>query len=262
MAGSYIAENTATPRRGSFGEGEYLRCEQPLRASELEMVCVVGHALVGVSASHLHAAGSVLKSGSWVATPVLARSTIEVCLQAWWLLDPAIEASARIQRGMAQRVLSLMNEHKTFSTDHVVYASPETPEEIFDSAEAQGFKQVLKDGKFAGFGKAVPPITHLAATLFKQGSVRGDYLYRRFSAIAHGSPHGAVRSIYLQPDGSVSWDQARKELVGTCMAACAATGSMFTRTVAHFGWNDERFAAQWQSTFDVLEGLNEGVIGL
>lgn len=120
----------------------------------------------------------------------VARSAMEASARAWWLLDPGIEVSTRVARGLTERLHNVHEQIKILREFNVDLSSQqERLGIIFESAQRWGLNLVVdKNGQPIAVGERRPTTTGLIGRLSDSAYLDEAVavgVYRLFSGGAH-----------------------------------------------------------------------------
>lgn len=195
---------------------------------------------------------------------LIARSVIEGAVRTWWLLDPAIDARARVARGMTERLYGL-RQKLTVAKSFTVASSPERSaavdevddaiEHIVVTAEMLAFG-VRRDkrGRPTAIEEGRPDATRLVAELFASHTKTAvvSMTYRLWSAISHGTGWETDSFSVTEPGPREEYETvslvARPEHLNILMhATCIATIDAADRLVFYMNASRSNRWAQARS---------------
>ena len=190
------------PAPNSRAASEYALCQEPemLRAAYSQGAQLV---FLG-SADHLSGLERALTGHSLSCTPfTCARAVLEACATGLWLLDPEIDAKARITRSLNYRLESIRSQDKLrrkielrgdkagqeWLSQNPATATTERIEHFRDTARRLGIPPRLnKSRRFLDFGSGMPKISERIGCAF--GS-EADYAI--LSLVAHADQTGLTQ---------------------------------------------------------------------
>ncbi len=238
----------------------------PKPDSVFNAMCIGGQ-LIESSADHLSVFAKILVEPiEMIASWTCIRSMLESCALATWLLDPAIDAQARVSRVFALRYEG-MEQLLTFArTANFAPAQIDAQKATIDAVEkdalALGFMPVTsKKGRRIGIGEEMPSATDMI-----KNELHEEKMYRMLSAVAHGH-HWAIRQLcYVASEendeqiGGTLAKAFKKSISIDKTAMLAACGvKAFIRALwnqcRYFGWNSLHFEEVFENVADKLQML-------
>jgi hypothetical protein len=236
--------------------------ERPARDANLSALL-----LVQAAVDHLRALATVLTTQGIIYAPAtLARGAVEAAAQAFYLLDPHIDARERVRRHMNNLLASLHEvrwlilgfENAADDADAAAAARPSPHEvaaektdriqRILESAERHGFIVRRKDDRMRPpYLEPQPPkaLSLVETAVSAADPQLGATYWRLMSSVAHSQPHGLtpflarvnlpVDPVYGDAVGQVqaSAQETALRLFGTPLAAA----SLVERLFPHMGWD-------------------------
>ena len=191
---------------------------------------------------------------------------LESCSLASWLLDPRVDARTRVGRVFAIRHEGMEQQLKCIRADggddNDLQPTMKRIEKVEQDALELGYSPIVNaKGRRVGIGQKMPSATEVIKLMLDE-----EVMYRILSAVAHGhnwairwlsfkpAPEGALR-----PDvGGVpatmfekTVDIDRLALLGLTAAKAFAKPVLYE--CRYFAWDEERFIALLDSTFDKLQ---------
>ena len=220
--------------------------------------------LIEMGADHLSVFRKILIEPVEVsATWTCVRSMLESCALATWLLDPNVDAQARVSRVFAVRYEGLEQQVTFARTGGFSVADIDAQKlrigDVERDAQALGFKRIDdRNGKRIGIAELMPSATDLIKIVLNE-----EKMYRTLSAVAHGH-HWAIRQLcYVasEPDDEeieTTKTKAFKKQVSVdktaWVAACGVRA--FIRPLwnqcRYFGWNHLQFEELFEDVADRL----------
>ena len=193
------------------------------------------------------------------------RSMMEPCSIAAWLLDPQIDARARVSRVFALRYEGLTQQQKFARSinqpDAEIQKIGDRINDVEQAAVNLGYSTVLdRNGRRIGIGERMPGATDIIGDQLDDEST-----YRLLSAVAHGQ-HWAVRQLGFHsvdsndnPDsvGNVPTQAFERTVNVNGIAFLGLHGALaFAHTLwnqyHYFGWNPDSIEELFERTFDRL----------
>lgn len=171
------------PQPGSQAEAELSGFQEP---EHIQDAYIQANLLIEGAADHLMAfTKTVTEPAATIAPWTCVRGALESGALAAWLIDPAVDATVRVQRSFAFRYEGLDQQVKcvrAFGFDSDLQRAKDRIDEVERDALRLGYTQVTnKRGDRTGIGQNMPSVTEIiGATLNAEGS------YRLASAMAHG----------------------------------------------------------------------------
>ena len=194
-----------------------------------------------------------------------ARSMLEPCSLASWLLDQNIDTHTRVGRVFAMRYEGIEQHLKyssvTGASDELLQGSKKRLDDIERHALSLGYPRIVnKNGKRIGIGQKMPSATEVIHDMLDE-----EKLYRLLSAVTHGHDW-AIRELAFRPllEGNLSPNTAKvgvskfeKRVDVNKLALLGLTvAKAFARPVwdqcNYAGWDIERLIGVFDSTFDKL----------
>lgn len=250
---------------GSQAETEHSTYANP---DSIYNAAAIAGPLIDVGADHLSVFRKILIEPVEVSvTWTCVRSMLESCALATWLLDPTIDAQARVSRVFAIRYEG-MEQQVTFARtggfpQSDVDAQKKRIEDVEQDAFALGFKRVEdRNGKRIGIGEQMPSATELIKITLGE-----DQMYRTLSAVAHGHNWAIRQLCYIASEaddgnvGATNTKAFKKEVSVDKIAWVAACGvRAFIRPLwnqcRYFGWNQLQFEELFENVADKLRMSN------
>src|SRR5215218_6387160 len=153
-----------------------------------------GHLLA--AEDHLRGLRAVLADGSAVQAALsMSRAVLEAAARAWWLLDPGIDARARVARGMTERLAELSQRIRSGGQLEGPSIKTAVREQatILAGARQHGFPVVAK-GVATAVGERSPASSELVRRMFcgpdRPGGQLGRLVYAEMSSAVHGQLEG------------------------------------------------------------------------
>jgi hypothetical protein len=182
---AYINENSNEPTPESRASAELLEFVRP------ELVNAAysqANVLIEVAADHLQTFDRVLKEPVQTISPWnCVRAVLETSAIAAWILDPTIDARARVSRSFAFRYEGLDQQLKfarACNEKSLIDAAEKRITEVEAQALALGFERVAgKRGKRIGIAERMPGNTEIVRDILDE-----EINYRLLSAITHAHP--------------------------------------------------------------------------
>ena len=252
-AGQFLNDSGLKPSSNSQAVLELSTFRRP---ESLETVYSQGTILVEVVADQLIAfTKTVTEPVQTIAPWSCLRAVIESSALANWLLDPSIDAKARVQRSFAFRYEGLSEEAK------FLRASKDEPsrnkiisriDEVEQNALELGYSKIEdKNGKRCGIGQTMTSLTDIITDTLKE-----EAIYRLLSAMTHAHPWAVQQLGFrqikkegsptnLDPGSLSNLKLFEKHLEPPCVASlCRKAVEVFSKpTISEsklFGWNTER----------------------
>jgi len=197
---AYLHEETArliVAERGMYAKNSQADKEHSTCASPDAIFIAIGIAgqLVETGDEHLSVFAKILVQPIEItAAWTCIRSMLESCALAAWLLDPDIDANARVSRVFALRYEG-MEQYKTLARAMNAPAADIAAQEaridaVENDAKALGFARVHNSKqKRMGIGEKMPSATHLIRDVLDE-----EKMYRMLSGVVHGH-HWAIRQL-------------------------------------------------------------------
>jgi hypothetical protein len=201
-----------------------------------------------------------------IAPYTCVRSLLEATALGCWLLDPAIDARARVARSLALRYEGILQQQKW------ARAAGEDPSnaqsrlaKVTDVANSLGYPPINDSrGKHYGAGIRMPSVTDLIRDVLDN-----EPLYRLLSAVAHGH-HWAIHKLgfTLAPSHDAASPITGITLRGVTKEAniLAMTTLVLESAVAlarttwyhglYLGWDRDRLVASLEGHFDRLSATD------
>ena len=133
------------------------------------------------------------------------RTLLEACARAAWILDPTVDAEARVRRAFAIQFDELSNEitcaRAMGEPENVLRAAREGVDEAARDAVALGCRE-LRDrrGRRNGIGQRLPSATELVKNCLDE-----EVAYRILSAVTHGQAR-TIQQLSYGPAGPAASD--------------------------------------------------------
>jgi len=200
-----------------------------------------------------------------IAAWTCVRSMLESCALASWLLDPGIDATARVGRVFALRFEGLEQQLKFGRVAGVSDSELEATKKRIDDAEQvalnEGYPVVVNSrGKRIGIGQQMPSATEVIHLMLGE-----EPKYRLLSAVAHGHSWAILqlgfKRVTDHPRGvriggvPVSGFEKTAYIEGMSLLGLLAARAL-ARPVWHqcsyFGWNKAQLKVLLDSAFDKL----------
>jgi hypothetical protein len=235
---------------GSLAEAELNGFPEPERVKD---AYIQANLLFEGAADHLIAfTKTVTEPAATIAPWTCVRALLESCALAAWLIDPAIDATVRVQRsfvfryeGLDQQVKCLRSFGQTSATDQVLNRIAEVERD----ALRLGYPSIVNGkGKRNGIAQRMPSITDIInATLNEEAT------YRLMSAMAHGHMwayrHLGFKLVDL--DGEPTLEKHLEPFLVQYL--CVKTANTFAKPVWQkgrlFGWDMKEIKAVFATAF-------------
>ena len=197
-----------------------------------------------------------------IACLTCVRSMLEPCALASWLLDPCIDAHARVGRVFALRYKGMEQELKfTRATGGSGKKIRARISEVEQDALKLGYARIVNaKGERYGIGERMPSATEVIKLMLNEES-----MYRLLSAVTHGHVW-AIRGLGFKPRAKSSLSRDVGGVPVTMFEKTVDTKALalfgFTAATAfakpvwykcnYAGWDKERLTGVLDSTFDEL----------
>ena len=217
--------------------------------------------LIEVVGDHLTAFVKTISEPLETIAPwTCVRTILESAAVAAWLLDPSIEARARVGRSLALWYEGMEQQLRFSRLKHagVTRELGERIREVESEAASWGFAPLTRrDGKRLGIGQRMPPATELVrAALDEEG------MYRLLSGVAHAH-FWAVNQLGFRPaEGpgiplTPGYRAVQKSVNVQGMLALAALvagviGRVAWHQCSYYGWADDELRHFLEPLFDAL----------
>jgi hypothetical protein len=255
------AENGGGFKPGSQAETEHSTYVKP---DTVYGASAIGVTLIEMGADHLSVFSKILVEPVEVtATLTCVRSMMETCGLATWLLDPNIDATARVSRVFARRYEGMQQQVKFARAAGFPATDIDAQKARIDAVErdalALGFKRIEdRFRKRIGIAEQMPSATELIKITLDE-----EKMYRALSAVAHGH-HWAIQQLCYEASESDDEDvggtktkafkkQAsidKTAWVGLC--AVRALIRPVWNQCRYFGWNHQEFEELFENVADRL----------
>jgi hypothetical protein len=208
------------------------------------------------AADHLIAfTKTITEPATTIAPWTCVRAILESCALAAWLIDPAINATIRVQRSFAFRYEGLEQQSKclrAFGESDDVDRVINRIDKVERDALALGYKPIVNDrDKRIGIAQRMPSITDIiTATLAEEAT------YRLMSAMAHGHMW-AYRHLGFKLIDDVNEPILKKHLEPFLVQyLCFKTATTFAKPIwlkgRLFGWDMQKLKPIFVSVFAEL----------
>jgi len=152
------------------------------------------------------AMGTVITGGTRTAIPavVLARSITEVCSQAWWLLEPGVDARGRVERLQCLRLRSAIEGERAAEADGIDetdwHEYTETQTQVREYSRKLGLEHPRKDRYvYVCGGQRMPSVSRNVAAMLTDVGVTAAYNIH--SGFAHGEIFALWQGFERSDDG-------------------------------------------------------------
>jgi hypothetical protein len=190
----------------------------------------------------------------------LGRSILEHAAQAWWLLDPSLEARSRLARIITLQLHDLHDEDRELERISNLLADQlqarERSEALQAVAREKGFRVLTPRRSAPAIEEEWPATIRLVGQLLEdpQGQLadelvpgdRSEYgriIYSQWSAVAHGR----VRSIVKEPDAT--------ELAMATAVIARGFSAAFERQLLAYGWDTQQWTDTRRATSEAVEWM-------
>lgn len=183
-------DHAREPAEGSQLAQERAQAHDRVRQHLHDASTLAGLRLVAAE-EHLQVLCSVIRSPSTAySSYTVARGITELSARAWWLLDPALGADSRAERGLLERIYALREEAK-IPVPEIKEQAGEDRRSLASQAAAAGLSTNLQTR---------PASTQLVAEVFTGDPELGETFYRMLSGVVHGTSNALARRINRQDD--------------------------------------------------------------
>jgi hypothetical protein len=222
--------------------------------------------LLGVSASdHLLSMADALESRSSGAfsTYTLGRGALESAVRAWYLTDPTVEALERMRRFVNERLWGISEAF------HFLKGINDESPDVLEQAETRIVEVAAKAGldvrrikrgrRYIGDDR--PTIMQLCNLVLGEPAGRmagfGSVTYRLLSSPAHGAEFGLAGRLQKTSSGASIPGKDSITLAKHLIWPLVAYVEMGDRRLAYFGWDDEPWRHERETTLRLWRGHAE-----
>lgn len=224
--------------------------------------------LVEVAADQLTAfVKTVTEPVETVAPYTCARSLLEAAALACWILDPEIDARARISRSLALRYKGMTQQMKWARSVGLdpIRARRRLEELVALAANLEYAPVKDSRGRSCGAGQPMPSVTNVIAEMLDE-----EGLYRLLSAVAHGH-HWALQQLSFEKaahfDTLVTTSGVKLTgltkatnvvgLASIVLAAAAAFARVAWYQATYLGWDQAKVRTVLDRHFDHLGAADD-----
>jgi hypothetical protein len=262
--GSFTQDQGGRPAPGSQADTERATFPKP---ESLITTWSIATLLIESGGEHVTAfVKTITEPMEPIACWTCVRSTLESCALASWLLDPDIDAHARVGRTFALRYEGLDQQLKLGPVAGRSESELKKQRDHIDKVEQHALnlgytRMVDSKGKRTGIGQRMPSATEVIKSMLDE-----EAMYRLLSAVAHGH-QWAILGLGFEPTTdqaggqhiggvNVSNFQKTANLNGLAYLGMSAAKA-FTRPLwnqCHYaGWDEARLTGILEGTFDKLQ---------
>jgi hypothetical protein len=194
---------------------------------------------------------------------VVARSVIECSARAWWFVD----AEATVEVRLARFYVDILDNLNQMARAHRLGADglDQDSRDLVERAARSGLTPKFskkKTDELVGFGDLSKiGFTDLAGRFFKAlGYEHGEFWYRSFSAVVHGTPYGLLDFWEFEKSPTGEFQPLRPVLpIEAVLQAAVLSTQAYLGAIEfdcrHFGWDGESVATYRRQVLDRMVSL-------